>query len=61
MKMFPSREVPKKKSQKYYPTESQAVANRRNSGENTAKMHKVRGTQWRHGRKSKTEVRRRKS
>ncbi|MGI0090612.1 MAG: hypothetical protein ACREBS_02785 [Nitrososphaerales archaeon] len=58
MRMFPSREVPRRKSQKYYPNKSQAKSNRRNSATNAAKMRKARGTQWRHGRKSKAQVKR---
>ena len=44
--------------QKYYPNKSQAKKNRHQSAENAAKTRKKRGTQWRHGRKSKAEVRR---
>ncbi|HZW56410.1 MAG TPA: hypothetical protein VFF30_08995 [Nitrososphaerales archaeon] len=42
----------------YYPDEAQARRNRRQSAENAARTRKRRGTQWRHGRKSKAELKR---
>jgi len=58
MKMFQSHEAPRTKGQKYYPNKTQAASNRRDSAQNAAKMRKSRGTQWRHGQRTKAQVRR---
>jgi len=57
-KAYTSTEVKRKPGQKYYPNSKQAKQNRSLTGKAAATARRKRGTQWKHGRKSKADVRR---